>query len=361
MIAERGLRLSGPTPLPDAVRRAASRQMISHRSPGFREVVRDVTYRLKPVFGTGSWVLPFTASGTGGLEAAIVNAVDPGDPVLSLSAGFFGERFAEVARHHGAAVHSLNVPWGEALEPEMVREQLSRRRFAAVLVTHNETSTGVLNPVAEICRAIRAESDALVLIDAVSSAAAVPVELERWGADAAVGVTQKALMAPPGLALLAVGERLLRRSGSPGRGRFYFDLGRMVAAVEEGTTTYTPAISIVFALQAALDLIDEEGLEAVFGRHACLADLCRSGLAEIGCEPIASPSRRSPTVTAVRLPRGHSAPELRWVLERDHGLLVAQGRGKWKETVLRIGHMGYVDEEAIRHVIASFAAEVAGG
>lgn len=357
-IGDRGLRISGPTPLPPRVRETSSRQMISHRSEGFREVLGAVAERLRPIFGVAQPVLPFTASGTGGMEAAIVNTIEPGQRVLALDIGHFGARFAELARRFGAEVYELVRPWGEAVEPDEVEAELRRIQVDAVLVTHNETSTGVLNPLPEICRAVRRQSDALVIVDAISSAGGVSLRLEEWGADLAVGVTQKALMSPPGLALLAVGERALERSRACGTPRFYLDLNEMAEAVSTGTTTYTPAVSVVFALSEALDMIEEEGLENVYRRHRELAARCRAGLLELGFELVASPGRESPTVTAVRVPEGTSAGDLRRRLEREHDVFVATGRGQWKDTVLRIGHMGYVDGEAIAATLSAIACEL---
>jgi aspartate aminotransferase-like enzyme len=357
-VGDRGLRISGPTPLPPRVREAASRQMISHRSEGFRQVLREVSERLRPIFGAVHPVLPFTASGTGGMEAAVVNTIEPGQRVLVLNIGHFGARFAALSRRFGAEVHEMVRPWGEAAEADEVEAELRRSRFDAVLVTHNETSTGVLNPLPELCRAIRRQSDALVIIDAISSAAAVPLRLEDWGADIAVGVTQKALMSPPGLALLAVGDRALARAKACGTPRFYLDLNEMAEAVASGTTTFTPAISVVFALAEALEMIEEEGLQDVYRRHRELAARCRTGLLELGFELVATPDRESPTVTAVRAPAGMSAADLRRRLEREHGVFMATGRGPWKDSVLRIGHMGYVDGEAIEATLRAIAGEL---
>jgi aspartate aminotransferase-like enzyme len=355
-VSDPGLRISGPTPLPPEVRQASSRQMVSHRSVGFREILGEVCDRLRPVFGSNRRVLPFTASGTGGLEAAVVNAISPGDRVLALGAGHFNERFAAVAAAHGGLVDSRQVPWGRAVEPEMARAAVDGGRFDAVLLTHNETSTGVINPVGEICREIRERSDAVILVDAVSSAGATPVLTDEWGADIVVGVTQKALMAPPGLALLAVGPGAVEAARRVGTPRFYLDLPRMASAVDEGTTTYTPAVSVVFALHESLELLEEEGLDRSFRRHKQLSALCCARCEELGLRPIARPGERSPTVTAVKVPPGLDASEIRDRLAADHGIQVANGRGPWKDTVLRIGHMGHVDEAAVEMTVDCMAA-----
>jgi aspartate aminotransferase-like enzyme len=317
--------------------------MISHRSSEFRILLGSVLERLRPLFGTDGALLPFTASGTGGLEAAVQNCVPDGGRVLAVSIGHFGDRFAEAARSWGAEVVEWRLPWGRAADADELRERLrAAAPLDAVLVTHNETSTGVLNPLPGLARAVREESEALLLVDAVSSVGATELEMDTWGVDVAVAASQKALMAPPGLVLLAAGERALRAAATNDRRRLYFDFARMIAAVAEGTTTYTPAVSVVYALDASLDLIHDEGLAAVFERHRLLARHCRARAVKVGLSPCAPADHTSPSLTALALPAGASAGELRRRLRDEHGVVVSQGRGPWKESVLRIGHMGYV-------------------
>lgn len=348
----RNLRISGPTALPDAVRQAASVQMVSHRSEEFREVLAAVLRRLRPVFGTQGHILPFTASGTGGLEAAVVNTVVPGERVLLVSIGHFGERFGAIAKTFGADVHSCRFPDGEVADPSVVRAALRRHGpFSSVLLTHNETSTGVINPLRELTAVVRQESDALICADVVSSLGGVPVRMDANGIDVAVGVTQKALMAPPGLTLLAVSERAMERAQRQRSAtRYYFDFGRMAEAVSEGTTTYTPAVTVVFALDAALRMLEEEGLQKVYQRHRTVADTCRNGLRALNVELVAAEGYASPTITALRVPAATSATRIRTELATRFGIAVASGRGAWKDSVLRVGHMGWVSEADVRDV-----------
>jgi aspartate aminotransferase-like enzyme len=352
------LRISGPTPLPKAVRQALRRQMVSHRSEDFRAVLRDVLARLRPVFGAErSTVLPFTASGTGGLEAAVVNTVVAGARVLAVRGGYFGERFAEVAGAFGAEVIPFDVEWGRAVDPELLRRKLRESGpVSAVLLTHNETSTGVLNPLAEIAAVVREVSDALLLVDGVSSVGATEIEMDRLGVDVIVAVTQKALMSPPGLTLIAASERALAASRTGGGPRYYFDFGRMASAVAEGTTTYTPAVSSVYGLQTALGLMAAEGLPAVFERHRALSLACRRGLVSLGLRGFADPAHASPAISAFLVPDGLSAGEIRRRLERDRGVLVAQGRAELKDRLLRVGHLGHVSAADITNVVESFAS-----
>jgi aspartate aminotransferase-like enzyme len=359
----RNLRISGPTPLPEPVLAALGEQVVSHRGGEFRRRLRRVVEGLKPVFGTaGGTILPFTASGTGGLEAAVVNTVEPGDRVLAVRCGHFGERFAEIAEHYGAEVVPLDVPWGRAADPADLRRALrAAGAVRAVLLTHSETSTGVLNPLAELAAVVREESDALLLVDGVSSVGASPVSMDASGLDVVVTASQKALMAPPGLALLAVAPRALRAAAGGARKPYYFDFGRMAEAVAEGTTTYTPAMPVVYGLDAALGLIAAEGLDRVFVRHRELAAACRRGLAELGLEGFADPAHASPSVTSMLLPDDLSATEVRARLETDHGVFVAQGRAHLKERMLRVGHMGAVRRDEIDHLVAAFRAVATPG
>lgn len=359
----RNLRISGPTPLPRPVLAALGEQVVSHRGGEFRLRLRRVVERLGPVFGTREGtVLPFTASGTGGLEAAVVNVLADGDRVLAVRIGHFGERFSEIAQVYGARVETLDVPWGRAADPDDLRRALRRAPdVRAVLLTHCETSTGVLNPLTKLAAAAREETDAFLLVDGVSSVGAAPVAMDALGIDVVIAATQKALMAPSGLAILAVSPRALRRSQEAGRRRYYFDFPKMAAAVAEGTTTYTPSMASVYGLDAALDLIADEGIERVFARHRELAAACRDGLAALGFTGFADPTHASPTVTSVLLPEELSAGDVRGRLEREHDLFVAQGRSHLKERMIRIGHMGNVGREEIDRLLASFEAVVTSG
>jgi aspartate aminotransferase-like enzyme len=352
----RNLRISGPTPLPGPVLEAAGEQMVSHRSEEFRHRLRRVVERLGEVFGTREGtILPFTASGTGGLEAAVLNTIAPGERVLAVRCGHFGERFAEVAATFGAEVVPLDVPWGKAADPDDLRRALrAAGPAAAVLLTHNETSTGVLNPLPELAAVVREETDALLLVDGVSSVGAVPVDMDELGLDLVLTASQKALMAPPGLVILAAGPRALAAAERGSQRRYYFDFPKMAAAVAEGTTTYTPAMGTVYGLDAALQLMADEGLEQVYRRHRELAGRCRAGLIELGLEGFADDPHASPTVTSVLLPEELSASEVRQRLEQEHQVFIAQGRSHLKERLLRIGHLGNVAEHHIDHLLEAF-------
>jgi aspartate aminotransferase-like enzyme len=348
------LRITGPTPLPPDVREAATRQIIGHRTAEFRTLLSGLLARLAKVFGSATPILPFTTSGTGGLEAAVANTLCPGDRTVAVSIGYFGDRFTEVARAYGGDVIHWQLPWGRAAEPDDLRTLLRHHRdIKAVLFTHNETSTGTTNPLAALCKVIREETSALILVDVVSSVGAIPLDVDRNGIDVAVGVTQKALMAPPGLSLLSVSERALRVAASTPAPRFTLDFVRMARAVASGTTTYTPPVTTLYCLEAALSRIEAEGLSAVYRRHAALAAECRDGLESLGLTLAAAEDCRSATVTAARLPDGMLVDRVRMRLEREHSVSVGAGRAGWARTHLRVGHMGWVSFTEVRSMTAA--------
>ena len=268
------LRVPGPTPLPDAVREAGARQMVNHRGPEFKGLLVRIAARLKAGFRTEHDVLVLTASGTGALEAAIVNHLSPGDSVLAVSIGAFGDRFARIAERYGAQVTRLDVPWGQAAQPETVVAALRDLRAAgqaarAVLLTHNETSTGVTNPIATLAAAARAaEPDALLLVDGISGLGAIPFETDGWDLDVVTTGSQKSWMTPPGLAMVSVSPRAWAAAERATMPRFYFDLAAHRDSLAKGETPWTPAVGVAFALDAALELIEAEGYPAIFARHA---------------------------------------------------------------------------------------------
>jgi aspartate aminotransferase-like enzyme len=340
------MRLTGPTPLPPEVRDALAAPMVSHRSDAFRACLREVQLGLHQVFGTNEVSLVLSGSGTTALEVAIVNTVEDGTRVLALSCGYFGRRFAEIARAHGAHVEVLQVPDGDGLDPDSVRGALRAGKFEVVLLTHCETSTGVLNDLPQLAQAIRAGSDALILVDAVSSLGGVACDMDALGLDLVAAASQKALMCPPGLAVLAASQRALARAGRVATRRYGLDLLRIHAAAMEHATPFTPAIPVVRALRAALRLLAARGLAAVFARTAEIASACRAAVSEAGLPLFASPAFASPTVTSVRMPPGVSATGVRRQLEQRN-IFVAQGREALKDTMIRIGHMGHCTEDEV--------------
>jgi aspartate aminotransferase-like enzyme len=351
-VPPQNLRIPGPTPLPDAVRDAGSHQMVSHRGPEFQELVVRVSRAMRPAFGTQNDVMILTASGTGGLEAAIVSFLSPGDTVLSVSIGNFGERFAKIARAYGASVRLLEFEWGTAADPDVIREAI-RDMVAqgtspkAVLVTFNETSTGITNPLAALAGAIRAEApDTLILVDGVSAVGAMPLQMDEWDLDVVVTGSQKAWMIPPGLAMVAAGDRAWAAAESATMPRFYFDLAKHRDVLPDGQTPWTPAVGIFFQLEAALALMEAEGWEAIFRRHAACGAASRAGLAAMGFELYADQAFASHTVTSALVPEALAWSAFNKELH-GRGLVLAGGQGKMKGKIFRIGHLGDVSVDDI--------------
>jgi aspartate aminotransferase-like enzyme len=302
-------------------------------------------------------VLILTASGTGGLEAAIVNTLSPGDRVLAVTVGAFGDRFADIAEAYGAAVDRLAFTWGEPADPDVVAERLrSGGPYAAVLLTHNETSTGITNDLEALCAVARqAPGEPLLLVDAISSLGAIDLPTDRWGCDVVITGSQKAWMIPPGLTMASVGPRAwaaYRRARMP---RFYFDFGKAQKSLEKKQTPFTPAVSLLYALKAGLDLLRAEGLPGAIARHRRIGERTRSGVKGLGLELFARESHASNTVTAVRVPAGVEGSALRKALRERHGVVLAGGQGKIADQVFRIGHLGYVSEADIDDVLAALA------
>jgi aspartate aminotransferase-like enzyme len=350
---EPNLRIPGPTPLPPSVREAGGRQMINHRGPEFSALVLRIVDGMRPYFGTTSDIAILSCAGTGGLEAAIVNVLSPGDAVLGVSIGAFGDRFAGVAEAYGARVDRMAAEWGWAAAADEVRERLGRGDYKAVLLTHNETSTGVMNPLAELIPTVRAAApDALVLVDSVSALGASPFEMDAWGADVVVTGSQKAWMAAPGMAMVAASQRAWAAMESARMPRFYLDLLRHRKSLATGETPWTPAIAVAYQVEEGLRLMNEEGKAAVFARHAACAAATRAGLEGLGFELFAEPAHRSPTVTAAHIPEGLDWKAFNGRL-RAQGVVIAGGQGKLAGKVFRVGHLGAVSLDDILGLMAT--------
>ncbi|MCG2769579.1 MAG: alanine--glyoxylate aminotransferase family protein, partial [Anaerolineae bacterium] len=346
-------------PLPAKVRQALAGKMIGHRSAEFSALLREITAGLRQWFQTEEDVLVLTASGTGGMEAALVNVLSPGDRVLAVSVGVFGERFADIARAYGADVTMLEFPWGQGADTDVIAGALSGDPdYRAVLVTHNETSTGVTNNLAAIAGAVKAarEEAPLLIVDAVSSLGAIDVRMDAWGCDVVVTSSQKALMTPPGLSFVALSARAWEASERARMPRFYWDLRKARVYAERVQTPFTPAVTTLFGLREALRMMAEEGRERVLERHRKLGRAMRLGIAGLELDLFAEESHASDTVTAVRVPSGRSAEELIRRLRDEHDVVVAGGQGRLKGRIIRIAHMGHVNEADVERVIEALRA-----
>ncbi len=360
MTVQRGrhfLQIPGPTNVPDRVLRAMDAPTIDHRGPEFARLLERCAGGLQAAFRTTSEIVILTASGTGGLEAAVVNHLSPGDPVLAVTIGAFGDRFAKIATTYGADVTRLAMEWGRAAEAGDVaaaaREMAARGRApAAVLLTHNETSTGVTNPVAELAAAARTVvPGVLVIVDAISSLGAVPFETDAWDLDVVVTGSQKSWMVPPGLAMVSVSERAWAAAERATMPRFYFDLAAHRQSAATGETPWTPAVSVCFALDVAIALLEAEGYEAIFARHRACGAAARAGLRALGLALFADPAHASDTVTAAYVPDGLEWSALNGAL-KARGLILAGGQGKLAGHILRLGHLGAV---TVNDVLAALA------
>ena len=350
---EPNLRIPGPTALPPSVREAGARQMINHRGPEFAAMLERILTGMKPFFGTTSDVAMLSCAGSGGLEAAVVNTLSPGDRVLGVSIGSFGDRFAKIAGVYGADVTKIDVEWGQAADPTVVREALlANPGYKAVLLTHNETSTGVMNPIPVLAEAVRdVAPDTLILVDSVSGLGAVPFEMDAWGVDLVVTGSQKAWMAAPGLAMIAASPRTWDAMASATMPRFYLDLRAHRDAAVNGQTPFTPAIAVVYQVDEGLRLMSAEGAASIFTRHEACAAASRAGLQALGFELFADERFASRTVTAVKLPEGHDWKTFNGAIKR-HGVVLAGGQGKLSGKIFRLGHLGSVTVEEVIGVIA---------
>ena len=365
------LRIPGPTPCPPQALQAMGKQMINHRGKEFGEILNSVTTKLKQVFQTTGDVFLLTSSGTGGLEAAIVNILSPGDRVLAISCGAFGDRFGDIAEQYGAKVKRLNFEWGKPVDPEAVSQVLrANDDIKAVLVTHNETSTGITNDLSKISSVVK-EFDKLFLVDAISSLGCIDLPTDNWHCDIVVTGSQKGWMVPPGLAMVSLSEKAWQAHNQARMPRYYWDFTKARDYLQKGQTPWTPAISICYALNSTLDLMLSEGLTNVFARHSRIAQMTRNGIRSLGLSLFSEDSYASNTVTAVSAvgrkggkndSTDYPAAEpqidvakLTQVLRDEHDVVIATGQGRLAGKIFRIGHLGLVKESDIKTVLEALA------
>ena len=347
------LRTPGPIPIPDEILQASAKQMINHRGPEFQDLVNNITQGLKQVYRTKNDVLTLTGSGTGSMEAAIVNTLSPGDTVLSVSIGVFGDRFAQIAEAYGAKVEKLTFPWGTAIDPNVLKETLDKMpNVKAVLVTHNETSTGVTNDLESVGKVIK-DADKLLIVDAISSLSSLPFYTDDWGCDVVAAGSQKGWMVAPGLSFLSMSERAWSAFKESRMPKFYWDVGKAKSYLDRGQTPWTPAIAIMYGLEVSLKMLIDEGLDNVYDRHKAMGDKVREGVNNIGLELFAAESCASNTVTLVHIPDGIEAKELLGSLRTDYDVVIAGGQGSLDGKIMRIGHMGYVPDKDLTEALGS--------
>jgi serine---pyruvate transaminase len=347
-VEKRYLFTPGPTPVPPVVLAAGAEPIVHHRGADFRTIYESVLLRLRDVFRTDADVLLFTASGTGAMESAVANLCGPGDRVAVVSHGSFGERWLEICDQHGLDVQAIRYEWGERPDPEEVGAAVRDAGTPIVLCQQSDTSTGVVSDVRAIKEAV---GDALVVVDAISSLGAVPLETDEWGIDVVVSGSQKALMAPPGLAMASVPEHVLARA-KPSRS-YYFDWKRNKKAQDALDAAFTPAVSIIRGLDVALGLLLGQGLEAAFERHVRLGRATRAGAKAMGLELFSPDDDSAAVVTAIRAPDGIDADDLLRHLRDRHGVTLAPGQKHLKGRIFRIGHIGWFDVFDIASALAA--------
>ena len=348
------LRIPGPTPIPPRVQQAMSRPMIGHRSGLFSDLFTRTADRLKPIFGTSQDVYIVAGSGTSALEMGVVNTLQAGDEAAVLVSGAFGERFAKICERYGITTHRLQVTWGEAITPELLALFLQEHpNVKAVFATYCETSTGILNPIKELAQVVREKSDALFIVDAVSCLGAVPCEMDAWGIDILVTGSQKAFMLPTGLAFIAASERAWKVIDSHTPPAFYLDLKAYRKSLADQTTPYTPAVSLVFGLEEVCAMIEEEGLPAIYKRHAVMRDMTRAAMRALQLPLMTADEYGSPTVTSIHPGDAFDAEALRKILRTKHNVVIAGGQAHLKGKIFRIGHMGYCEPLDVIQVISA--------
>jgi aspartate aminotransferase-like enzyme len=352
-IPRQNLRVPGPTPVPDDIVEAMSNPMINHRGPEFLELIFGATEQLKQVFMTRNDMFILTASGTGALEAAIVNTLSPGDKVLSASAGSFGDRFTELAGAYGADVRALDFEWGATVDPDAIRRTLrAEPDIKAVLVTHNETSTGVTHPLEAVASVVKGEFNKLLLVDAVSSLACIPLPVDGWNCDMVATASQKGFMVPPGLAFISVSQAAWKAWEEATMPRFYFDLRAAQSYLDRGQTPFTPNVSALYGLSLALTKLLDEGMENVYQRHARIGQFTRDGIKDLGLELLVKDEAfASNTVTAVKMPEGIDGAKLVGLVRTEENVVLAGGQGRLAGHIFRVGHLGHVSQQDIEEVL----------
>jgi serine---pyruvate transaminase len=357
MPEKRYLVTPGPTPVPPEVLAATAQPMIHHRGPDFRQTLARVIEQLKQVFLTENEMLTFTSAGTGVMESALQNVCSPGDRVLVVSHGYFGERFAALADVYGCDLTHLRYAWGETPSADEVGDKLDEMGGAkAVFLTHSDTSTGVVSDLRAIADRLNG-TDAIVVVDAISSLAAVPLETDSWGLDVVITSSHKALMCPPGLAFASVSGRAFEATRSATAPRYYFDWERTRAAQEKGENPFSPAISLYLGLDVALGMLLHERLEGAFERHVRLGRACRAGVKAMGLELFSPDEDRAAVVTAIRMPADVDGQAIVLSMRERSGVTIIGGQGELRGKIVRIGHIGYVDVFDVTTALA--ALEVA--
>jgi aspartate aminotransferase-like enzyme len=342
----------GPTPVPESVLLKMAMPIIHHRTKAFEAVVARVREGLKWLYQTKNEVLIFAASGTGAMEGAVVNLMRKGDTALCINGGKFGERWGKICKAYGLAYDEIMVEWGKAVDLKVVEEKLKAKNYRAVFATASETSTGVYHPIMELGALIRNKSDTAFVVDGITAVGVNHIPTDEWAIDVLVSGSQKALMLPPGLAFASVSEKALRFAKESDVPKFYFNFNKEHQSIQENTTAYTPAVSLILGLEEVIRLLKEEGLQNVFKRHDLMAEATRQAMKAMGLKLLA-PEAPSTAVTAVYAPEGMDAGKIVKCLRDDFNITIAGGQDHLKGKIFRIGHIGYYDPMDILNCLAA--------
>jgi aspartate aminotransferase-like enzyme len=351
------LMIPGPTPVPEQVLLAMAKHPIGHRSGDFSKVIAEVTDGLKWLHQTQNDVLILASSGTGAMEAGIINFLSSGDRVLVGTNGKFGDRWAQVCEAYGLNVTRISAEWGKPLDPEAFRTQLEAdtdKQIKAVIVTHSETSAGVLNDVEAINRHVKAHG-ALIMVDAVTSLGATSVPIDEWGLDVVASGSQKGYMLPPGLGFVAVGSKAWEAYPNANLPRFYLDLGKYRKEAAKNSHPFTPPVNMFFGLQVALKMMQKEGLETIFARHQRQMNATRAAMRALNLPLLAPDHAASPAITSVA-PVGVEAEQIRSVMRKQFDIALAGGQDHLKGKIFRVGHLGFVSDRDILTALGALEA-----
>ncbi|OVE81383.1 class V aminotransferase [bacterium K02(2017)] len=332
----------GPTPIPAEVANIMANPIRHHRTPGFEEVVKEVKVGLKWLYQTQNEVILFSSSGSGAMEASLVNVSSPGDRVLVINGGKFGERFGKIAKAHQLEADIIDVTWGHGVSPSVIQEKLEQNEYRAVCVQASETSSAVEHPIKEIADIVKKYDQTVLIVDAITALGVINLPVDEWQIDFMIGGSQKALMLPPGLATISVSEKawgLIDKATCP---RFYFDLLAEKKAIQKNTTAWTPAVSLVVGLKEVLKIMQDEGLPQMLERHAKMASSIRNAAQAIGLK-LLSPEAPSTAVTAIYSPEGIDSGKIVAGLRNHFNMTIANGQDDYKGKIFRIGHLGYYD------------------
>lgn len=349
------LMIPGPTPVPAKVMEGIMAPPIGHRTPEFGQIIKEVTENIKEIYQTKNDLFILTSSGTGAMEAAVANFVNSGEKAIIMDNGNFGERWVKICDRYGVDAEVISGPWGEQADPKALANRLNQDKngeIKAIFVTHNETSTGVLNDVKALREAM-GDHPALFIVDSVSGMAAAPLKVDEWKLDVVVSGSQKAYMIPPGLAFVSVSDKAWSASDKVKNPRFYFDLRAAKKSYDEKyNTPYTPATNLVLGLQCSLKMMKEEGLENIYKRHNYFKNIVRTAVRALGLELLATDKAASASVTAIKKPENIDVKDITKIMRTKHNIVMAGGQGKLKNDIFRIGHLGYVHVNDIIVTIA---------